>query len=105
MSSSSRAGSDWRSSESTSGSRCGPGLYTATTTETFMSAGQPRTRASGRRPLLGRRLGLLAREQQRAVDEPDVAEGLREVADETARARVVLLGEQADVIDQAEQAL
>jgi UDP-N-acetyl-D-mannosaminuronic acid transferase (WecB/TagA/CpsF family) len=39
------------------------------------------------------------------VHERDVAEGLREVADQPSRPRVVLLGEEADVVAQVEQAL
>ena len=39
------------------------------------------------------------------VDERDVREGLREVADEAPRHRVVLLGEEAEVVAQREQAL
>src|SRR5438309_6710105 len=50
------------------------------------------------------RLRLLA-EVHRGVDERDVREGLREVAEVAARARVVLFREQPDVVGEAAQAL
>src|SRR5438477_11924872 len=50
------------------------------------------------------RLRFLA-QVHRCVDERDVREGLREVAEVAARARVVLLGKQADVVGEAAKAL
>src|SRR5437763_1524784 len=48
---------------------------------------------------------LLASEVMRAVDEGDMGESLREVADQPSRRRIVFLGEQPDIIAQREQAL
>ena len=56
---------------------------------------------SGLRALL-RRLRR-ARQVVRGVDQRDVRERLREVADQPLASRVVLLGEQADVVAQREQ--
>jgi hypothetical protein len=42
---------------------------------------------------------------QRRIDDADVAEGLREVAEHAACARVVLLGQEANVIAQAGKAI
>ena len=44
-------------------------------------------------------------ERDRRVDEREVRERLREVAELPARSRVVLLGEQADVVAEVEQPL
>src|SRR6267142_1408864 len=41
----------------------------------------------------------------RGVDQADVREGLREVADEPSRVRIVLLGQEADVVADVEEAL
>src|SRR5580658_763963 len=48
--------------------------------------------------------GRVAGEVDGAVDEGDVGEGLREVADEPLGDRVVLLGEQPDVVAQRHEA-
>src|SRR5436853_888401 len=55
------------------------------------------------RPLVHRLRGVT--EVERRVDERDVRERLREVADLAAQPRVVLLGQQADVVAQGEQPL
>ena len=44
-------------------------------------------------------------EMRGGVDERDVGEGLRKVAELASRARVVLLGKEADVVAQSEQPL
>jgi hypothetical protein len=48
---------------------------------------------------------LLSRQIEGAVDEGDVGERLREIADEPARLRIVLLAEQADIVAQSNQAI
>jgi hypothetical protein len=44
-----------------------------------------------------------ARQVERTVDKRDVCERLREIAHEPARARIVFLAQQSDVISQFEQ--
>src|SRR5688572_23152969 len=63
-------------------------------------------RALGRL-VLGALLGRLGggAEVQRGVDQRNVGEGLRKVAEETPGDRIVLLGKQADVVGEAEEAL
>ena len=55
------------------------------------------------RPLLRRLFG--AREIECAVDQRDVGEGLRKVADQAAGARIVFLAEQPDIVAQRQQPL
>src|SRR5262249_5691068 len=59
------------------------------------------------RPLLGALLDglLLLAEVERRIDEGHMGEGLREVAEEAARGRIVLLSEQAHVVGELEQPL
>lgn len=48
---------------------------------------------------------LLRQQRERGIDQPDMAEPLREVAQRRAVARVDLFGEQADVVRAGEQLL
>src|ERR1700722_13956354 len=57
----------------------------------------------GVEPLLRR--ALRQRKIMRAVDEADMREGLRKIAELALAARVVLLGEQSDIVAQGEQPL
>jgi hypothetical protein len=59
--------------------------------------------AGAGRPLPRR--SAVARQVVRSVDESDVRQRLREVAEHAARTRVIFLGEQADVVAQREQPL
>src|SRR4051794_25114465 len=69
------------------------------------AAGMPAISAASaaRRPLL--MWAVVVRQVVRRVDETDVREGLREVAQLPPRRRVVLLGEQAEIVRDAEQFL
>src|SRR5690242_527079 len=49
--------------------------------------------------------GLHTPEVERGIDERDVREGLREISDLSFDARIVLLGEQSDIIAQCEKVL
>src|SRR5688572_6314454 len=81
----------WRTRIGASAMSEPPGAYNAT------------RRDSGVAPVL---CGTVAPGQvARGVDQPDVRERLREVADLALEAAVVLLGQQADVVAQREQAL
>ena len=90
-----------------------PSLRPPLASEIGLGAGRSvRSLALGERRRLARRgrreladVGERALEPHRRVDEADVRERLREVADEPAELRVVLLGEQAELVPEREQAL
>ena len=63
----------------------------------------PARRSSALRALLRRALRL--HEIECGVDEPDVRETLREVADQAPLAQVVLLGQEAEIVAKLQQAL
>src|SRR5919201_5497043 len=63
----------------------------------------PGSAARGRRGSVPQ--GAALADDDRGVDEREMGQRLREVAEQTAGARVVLLGEQADVVAQIEQPL
>ena len=75
-------------------------------TET-VSAGRPRRSGTERflafSPMLGG--SIRAREVVRRVYQSDLREGLREIADLAAGARVVFLRQQSDIVAQLEEAL
>ena len=60
-------------------------------------------RCSSVRTLLRGTAGLL--QIERRIDEPDVREALRKVADEAAEPRVVFLGHQPEVVAQMQNTL